>query len=321
MLQGRIVIQSNTQAVQLHRHLSRDINLARSIRYLSFDRPTPENQLVSDDPFVQLIKLAFTPNTMVLCGRVSNHEFYRQLVAIAKSFLNQFDRLTYLPASEFTGEYLEALYTFKRSIRVLNLYLPSITRPVFTLPQFDKVTALFIRADLVANTLFLDRGILDKCLHLVELTLEIFYVGDTAAQSARLPYRLPPADSEDYLKHTVTSLKKLRIVHHCSADMLSYLMRKYPKIESIYVDVVLFREYVPRLLPVYVSDESHTFLFNRSFLQYLHQVPLFEYKFNLHHTGFSREEILRLLKTDQNTVAVKPPYSNVLMHVKVEKKI
>ncbi|KAL9558909.1 hypothetical protein MBANPS3_000686 [Mucor bainieri] len=314
MLQRRIAIQSNTQAMQLHYHLSRDESLARSIR------PATDEQRTSNDPFVQLIKLAFSSNTMILCGRVFNSEFYRQLIAIAKSSPNQFENLIYLPSSEFNEAYLEALYTFRRSMRALNLYIPSIIRPAFTLPQFDQVTSLFLRADLVANTLFLDRGILDKCLHLTELTLEIFYVGNAAAETAQFSPRLPSMDSEDYLKHTVTSLKKLRMVHYCSADMLSYLMRKYPKVESIYIDVVLFREFIPRLLPVYVSDESQTYLFNYLLLQHLHQVPLFEYKFNVHHTGFQRDAILRFLKTDQNTVAVVQPGSNVWMHVIVKKK-
>ncbi|GAN01600.1 hypothetical protein MAM1_0009c01034 [Mucor ambiguus] len=320
MLQRPINIQSNTQAMQLHRHLSRDKNLARLIKHLSFNRSSIDEQRNSDDPFVQLVKVVFTSNMMILCGRVFNSEFYKQLVAIAKSSPTQFEKLIYLPSSEFNEAYLKALYTFRRSMRALNLYLPSIIRPAFTLPQFDKVTSLFIRTDLVANTLFFDRGILDKCLHLTELALEIFYLGNAAAETVQLLQRLPPADSKNYLKHTVNSLKKLRIVRYCSLDMLSYLMRKYPKIESLYVDVVLFREFIPRVLPVYVSDESQTYLFNHSLLQYLHQVPLFEYKFNIHHAGLKREEILRLLKTNQCTVAVVCPSSNVWMHVIVERK-
>lgn len=115
MFKRPIIVQSNEKAIQLYRHLSRNKSLAKSIWQMSFTRSATDEQYSSDDPFVKLIKVAFTPNMVILGGWMFNSKFYKQLIAIAKRSPNQFKRLVYLPSCECNRAYVKMIYIFRKS--------------------------------------------------------------------------------------------------------------------------------------------------------------------------------------------------------------
>jgi hypothetical protein len=231
MLGKEVIIRSEEGALSLYAHLYSKPAFGKLIKQLTFEEDYLPVALLKG-----LLHFAFTPNMEYMTGSVSTDQLYILINTIADKSPAKFLKLKTIPHPDsFSNVYNNSLITFKDTLQDLVFHVEDVEEDDIwdmanQLETFKCLTKLTLSGPLL--TVFNLEDILNGCSHLEELTVNI-----------KLQINILGKIEVDAWSATnvkiLDSVKKIFIRRECRCDLLEYLLFKYPKIETIEIDVLL----------------------------------------------------------------------------------
>lgn len=228
ILKKQITIKTAFKAIQLYEYLKNKRSRCSQITHLDI------NVSFYDDssPFINLLRLAFTPSMEVLGGLSNSSAIFVALCDISNSSTTKFDKVKMIPSCkrDYDNNYNNALLQFKKTLESMCLtYYNSINwKFVCRLKEFKILNSLYL--ELVIQNVETLENILKECTQIKELTIHLVFRIDTISKE-RLNTLLKASNQ-------ITTLKKLTIKGVCRPDLVEYLAHKYPNIDYILIDTV-----------------------------------------------------------------------------------
>ncbi|KAL9540893.1 hypothetical protein MBANPS3_009425 [Mucor bainieri] len=223
-----IVLPSVSRVKALRYHLMKNEELGSLITHLDFKNVVDRHVHV----YIDLLPLLFTSAMVSLQGYISTPGFYRALVDVAKASGTSFDNLKVLPTPSFPfpDEYYDAIFFFGKTLQHIIVSNVGITSAIpwdvySRLGELINLTSLSISGG-IDSVQDLDRMLIG-CIHLEELT---FWSNGTVESSMGKNGLL--AWMEEAQVEQVPALRKVEVFNADQADIVEYLILKYPNIKE-----------------------------------------------------------------------------------------
>ncbi|KAF1805412.1 hypothetical protein V8B55DRAFT_1573939 [Mucor lusitanicus] len=234
MLSKKISVTSEEQALQLYRHLFKDPRKTSLIKHLHFELDEEHLPLVIE----HLLRLTFTPKIQKFTGFAKADKFFTTLFEIADNTASSFDQLQSL--TEYTGESddisSQQYLKFKGAVRTFTLEITKASSGNSSsitwteqLKEFPNLSKFILEGypDWLEG---IDYRI-KECHYIKTLILkDIDYGAQNHGKLSKRDVRIWIAD-----KHVkkVKSLRTIRIEALCRAELIEYLLFKYPNVTDI----------------------------------------------------------------------------------------
>ncbi|KAK4520391.1 uncharacterized protein ATC70_008525 [Mucor velutinosus] len=230
MFGKQITIRSEADALSLYGHLCRNPRYGKLVKRIHFQESDIMYALLEG-----LLHFILTPNMEKMTGRLSSgHSFFRTACKIAKASTAKFDRLQVLPYPLYSSNaYDDALIAFKDTLREMVLVLDAnqiqagVGIDSFIM-DFKSLVHLTLNGSL--GSLFLMEEFLQHCSTLEELTIHLHLADNVHEKTFVETWAVP-------IVKAMNSVKKVTFKQECRSDQLEYIRIKYPKINTLIIDV------------------------------------------------------------------------------------
>ncbi|KAL9551008.1 hypothetical protein MBANPS3_004463 [Mucor bainieri] len=230
MFGKQINIKSEADALSLYGHLFRKPYYGKLVKRIHFKQGEFTCALHEG-----LLHHIFTPNMEEMRGElVFGHEFFNTIIKMARKSETKFEKLQVLPHPlYFSNVYDDALLTFRDTLREVTLVLdadrtlPRVGILIF-LTDFKSLAKLTLNGTLAS--MFFMEDVLEHCTALEELTLNLQFADNIHEKTFVETWATP-------IVKTVDSVKKVTFEKQCRSDQLEYIRFKYPRIDTLIIDV------------------------------------------------------------------------------------